>query len=344
VDAAGSDANGSAPQPNDEDLMRALASGSAAALRPLYARHAPLVFGLAAQSLDRPAAEEIVQDVFLAVWRNAERFDPSRGPLRPWLLQIAHHRILNELRRRSRRPLVDADPDGERIDALADPDPGPSAAVWREYRQSAVRAALELLPPAQRQALGLAFFDDLTHEQVADVLQLRLGTAKTRIRAGLMKLREHLLPLVAILALVLLGTVVTLARRHDAVQTTLALDERALDLVTSSDVKPLRLEAAPGVPAETHANYRSRPGTPLAVLSLSNLAPAPAGQSYQAWLRHEGTWVWLGEALPGADGKARIVAQGAALAAPPEALQVTLEAVAGGAEPHGPVVIAWPRP
>jgi RNA polymerase sigma-70 factor (ECF subfamily) len=84
--------------------MRALAAGSEDALRPLYARYAPIVFGLAAHSLERAAAEEIVQDVFLSVWRSAHQYDPARGALRPWLLQIAHYRILNELRRRSRRP------------------------------------------------------------------------------------------------------------------------------------------------------------------------------------------------------------------------------------------------
>lgn len=329
---------------SDEQLMRALAASSDEALQLLYARHAPLVFGLAAQTLDRPAAEEIVQDVFLALWRNAARFDPSRGPLRPWLLQISHHRILNELRRRSRRPLLDADPDGERAAELPDPDPGPSAAAWREYQRAALRAALERLPPAQRQALGLAFFDDLTHQQVADVLQLRLGTAKTRIRAGLMRLREQLAPLLAVLALVLLAGVFALAHRQQADESALALDERALDLVTSSDVKPIRLEAAPNAPAEAHASYRSRPGSDLAVLSLSHFPPAPSGRSYQAWLRSEGRWISLGRAWPDAEGKARLVAHGAALAAAPEALQVTLEPAAGSAAPAGPVVVAWPKP
>jgi len=239
---------------------------------------------------------------------------------------------------------IAGDPEGEPFAALADPDPGPAAALWSDYRRSAVRRALELLPPAQRQALGLAFFDELTHEQVADVLQLRLGTAKTRIRAGLVKLREQLVPLLTALALVLSVGLATLLHRQAVDRGAVALDERALDLVTSSDVKPIRLEAAPGVPAETHANYRSRPGTPLAVLSLSKLAPTPAGQVYQAWLRYQGAWVSLGAAVPDIDGRARIVAQGPALAAPAEALQVTIEPAPGSAAPSGPLVIAWPKP
>jgi RNA polymerase sigma-70 factor (ECF subfamily) len=344
MEGAKMNGSGSAPEPDDQELMGALAAGGEEALQPLYARYAPLVFGLASHSLDRATAEEVVQDVFLALWRNASQYDAERGPLRPWLLQIAHFRILNELRRRSRRPQLALDHEGEQLAALADPDPGPAAAAWSEYRRAAVRRALEILPPAQRQALGLAFFDELTHEQVADVLQLRLGTAKTRIRTGLMKLREQLAPLLAVLTLVLLGGLATLLHRQGVDEGAIAIDERALDLVTSSDVKPIRLEAAPGIPAETHANYRSRPGTPLAVLSLSKLAPAPAGQVYQAWLRHEGAWVSLGTAVPDADGKARIVAQGPALAAPAEALRVTLEPAPSNAVPSGPLVIAWPKP
>ena len=322
--------------------MRALAGGGGDALRPLYARYAPLVFGLALHSLDRATAEEVVQDVFLSVWRNAERYDASRGPLRPWLLQIAHFRILNELRGRGRRPQAAFDPEGAELDAVEDPGPGPAAAAWSEYRRSAVRRAVDALPPAQRQALGLAFFDELTHEQVAEVLQLKLGTAKTRIRTGLARLREHLAPILATLAVVLLASLSTLAHRHQHVTTRLALDERALDLVTSSDVKPLRLEANAGEPPDMHANYRARPGIDLAVLSLSHLAPLPAGQVYQAWLLHEGAWTSLGTAVPDAEGKARIVAQGALLAAPPEALEVTREPAPGRTAPSGPPALAWP--
>jgi RNA polymerase sigma-70 factor (ECF subfamily) len=259
-------------------------------------------------------------------------------------MQIAHFRILNELRGRSRRPKLTADPEGEQLAELADPDPGPSAAVWSEYRRSAVRRALEVLPPAHRQALGLAFFDELTHEQVADVLQLRLGTAKTRIRSGLLKLREQLVPLMTALSLVLLAGVVALLHHQGVDEDAIALEERALDVVTSSDVKPIRLEASPDFPAETHATYRSRPGTPLAVLSLSKLPPAPAGRVYQAWLWFEGAWLPLGAAVPDADGKARIISQGAALVAPAEALQVTLEPAPGSSAPSGPLVIAWPKP
>src|SRR5512140_3622870 len=90
----------------DEALMSALASGQQDAIGLLYARYAPTILGMAAQALGRPAGEDIVQEVFLEVWKNASKYDPERGPVRPWLLQIAHYRIANELRRRSRRPQI----------------------------------------------------------------------------------------------------------------------------------------------------------------------------------------------------------------------------------------------
>ncbi len=320
--------------------MRALAAGDESALRDLYARHAPAVFALAARALERPAAEEIVQDVFLALWQSAGRFDPERGSLRTWLLVIAQRRVANELRRRSRRPRLADDEGGEAQAALADPAPGPAAQAWLAYRRAAVREALEHLPPEQRQALGLAFFDELTHEQVAELLQLRLGTAKTRIRSGLRKLREPLAWLVALLVLTVGGGIATWSVRE---RTRAGLDHHALELVTSSEVTPLRLEPVGESTVDTHATYRARPGTPLAVLTLAHFAPAPAGRAYQGWVRHGTVYTSIGVAQPDATGHALLVAQGAALATAPDELVVTLEPEAGSAVPTGPVVVAWPK-
>src|SRR5438876_264845 len=94
----------SAPQPSDEELIGRLAAGDHAALGPLYARHAGWLFGLAARTIDRAAAEEIVQDVFLTVWRKADTFDPARGTFRAWVHRVTQLRVINELRQRSRRP------------------------------------------------------------------------------------------------------------------------------------------------------------------------------------------------------------------------------------------------
>src|SRR5215470_13052229 len=117
---------------SDEDLLRELASGNEEAIGALYARHAALLLRISAQAFDRATAEEIVQDAFVAVWKNAASFDPARGPLRPWLLQITHFRIANELRRRSRRPNTRIDPEAAGLENLPDPEPDPSEKLRTE--------------------------------------------------------------------------------------------------------------------------------------------------------------------------------------------------------------------
>jgi RNA polymerase sigma-70 factor (ECF subfamily) len=321
----------------DEELMRQLASGRQEAIGPLHTRYAPRVFGLAAQTLDRAGAEEIVQEVFLAVWRKAASFDPARGPFRAWVLRIAHLRVLNELRRRSRQPGLATATDERAGAALPDPGPEPAEAAWREHRRAVVQAAVSALPPPQRQALSLAFLEDLTHEQVAAFLDLPLGTAKSRIRAGLQALRARLAPLVAAgLALVILLAVVGL--QHGAMRR----QERALRMVTASDVVPRRLTAVPGVPATVHGTYRGRPGVPLAVLTFSNFAPEPAGRVYRTWALSQGRWTALGTVHPDIRGSDMLIVEDTALAVPPEAVKVTLEPIGTVSAPTGPTVIRWP--
>ena len=118
------------------------------------------------------------------------------------------------------------DPDGEQLESLVDLAPDPVETTWREYTRSAVQEAVAKLPPPQRQALGLAFFDDLTHEQVAAILDLPLGTVKTRIRAALQKLRLPLATLVAVLLLALVGG---LGIRYRQAQLTARREDRAPD-------------------------------------------------------------------------------------------------------------------
>jgi RNA polymerase sigma-70 factor (ECF subfamily) len=173
--------------------MSHLAAGRPEALGPLHDRYAALISGLAARSLDRAAAEDISQEVFLTVWRHAANFDPARGSFRAWVVQITRTRVLNELRRRGRRPRTTSPSPEPSDDELLDP----GEAAWRKHRRAAVGAAVEALPPHQRAALSLAFLEDLTHEQVAARLNLPLGTAKSRIRAGVRALRTRLAPLMA---------------------------------------------------------------------------------------------------------------------------------------------------
>ena len=253
-------------------------------------------------------------------------------------MQIAHFRVLNELRRRTRRPQLEPDPDGARLAEIPDTDPEPAEATWREYRRAALRSAFEALPEAQRQALGLAFFEDLSHEQVATVLHLPLGTAKTRIRAGLQKLRG--IPRIAALALSVVLVVISV--RYLLERAIEQRDDRALSLLTMSDTADLRMAPLPGMPETAHARYRGRPGAAIAVLTLSNFPPVPAGKTYQAWALHHGTWTSLGSAQPDANGAARWITEGAELAALPEALQITVEPSGGSRAPSGAVVARWP--
>jgi RNA polymerase sigma-70 factor (ECF subfamily) len=328
----------------DEDLMRDLAGGRHEALGPLYGRYAGLVFHLGVQSLDKTAAEELVQEVFLTIWRGAGSFDATQGLFRPWLLRLAHWKILNELRRRRRQPHVEAPTDeADPFEAVADREPGPEEHVSQTEYQVIVKAALEALPPKQRQAIAMAFLEDMTHEQVARALDVPLGTAKTRIRSGLQLMRVHLAPIAASLFAVALTAV---GVRDIQTQLALEREQRAVKLVTTSDAAPLRLTpAAAGVPAGAHANYRGRPGVDLAVLSTELLPPLPPGWTYQAWVRHGETWTSLGTLVPDqADGSAQVVAKNAALTTPPEAIEITLEPGGGSQSPTGQLILAWPTP
>jgi len=321
--------------------MQELAQNRPEALKPLFARHAPLVFHMALQSLDPGTAEEIVQDVFLSVWRKSQTFDPRRGAFRPWLLQIAHYRILNELRARSRRPRLEPGAD-DILDQIRDTRDEPAEAAWQSYRKDALRAAVDRLPPAQRQALSLAFFDDLSHDQVAQALNLPVGTVKTRIRAAMHKLRFMLAPLgvAAVAVALLLGGGIRLDMQRRAALRT----ERALSMVTASDITTLHIPPAAGTNPATHGSYRGRPGTPLAVLALHNFAPPPAGKSYQAWAGRAGSWTSMGIAEIDSSGNGLVVAEGSAFTALPAEVEVTLEPRGGSASPTGSAVIHYTGP
>src|SRR5262245_19930501 len=325
--------------PSDEELMCQVAGGSAEALGLLHRRFARLILGVAAHTLDRAAAEDLVQEIFLEVWRNAERFDPERGTVRSWVLQIAHFRLLNELRRRSRRPEIVPDPEGLVLAGLPADEPGPAEARWQQHRRAVIQAALNELPRPQREALRRAFLDDLTHEQVAAELDLPLGTAKTRIRTGWKKLRGTLGPHWPALAALCL--VSSFGIRYQAEHATLTRFDRALSMVTASDSVNLQMGAVGGTPEATYARYRGRPGASIAVVTFSAFPPAPAGETYQAWVRHGATWTSLGTVRPDAGGSARLIVENAALAVLPDGLQVTLEAGTGSDTPSERVIVAW---
>jgi RNA polymerase sigma factor (sigma-70 family) len=320
----------------DEDLMQRVTAGEAGAVDALYRRYARRILGLAAHSLGREAAEDIVQDVFLTVWRKADTFDATRGRFRPWIFQIAHNRILNELRRR--RSAGQADPGTAEWD-VSSPDPEPDEVVWRETERAAVRSAVEDLPANQRAALSFAFFKGLTHEQVAAELHVPLGTAKTRIRSGLQRLRSTLPPLVAALLLGVIGSS-TLGILYEHERAARDLDDRGIALLTASDAVTIRLTARTGEPTETHGAYRGRIGSPIAVVAVSHLRPAPHGKTYRVWVWHGGAWHAIGELRPDSAGHAQLVVQDADLKALPGTVKVTRESAGQPSEPSASVVVS----
>jgi RNA polymerase sigma-70 factor (ECF subfamily) len=131
----------------------------------------------------------VVQEAFLTVWRQAATYGPERGTVRAWLLAIVHHRAIDHVRRRSYR-----EERQQALDAVADPPD--SADTWEQARQSVegqhVREALEHLPPDQRRSITLAYFGGYTHDEIARLLGVPLGTVKGRLRIGLQKMRGYL--------------------------------------------------------------------------------------------------------------------------------------------------------
>lgn len=174
---------------SDTGLVLALARYQQDALAEVYRRHAGAVFGLARRLLgDQAKAEEIVQEVFLRLWRQPERFDPARGSLRSYLLAQTHGRSVDVIRAEtSRRKREEAD---ARMTAEAGYDL--EHQVWDLGLADQVRAALEALHPAERAAVELAYFGGRTYREVALELGEPEGTVKSRIRSGLTKLRIEL--------------------------------------------------------------------------------------------------------------------------------------------------------
>ena len=167
------------PAPRNEALLRRLTAGDPAALGEFYDLYAGLVNGLAVRILrDAAEAEDLVQEVFIQVWRQAARYDPGRGSPEAWLCTIARSRALDRLRRRAARR-----------EEPGDPPPMSASERPRPEEVLAVRKALRALSRDQRAALELAYYEGLTQTEIADRLGQPLGTVKTRMRTALMRLR-----------------------------------------------------------------------------------------------------------------------------------------------------------
>jgi len=183
-------------QEAERSLLQRLRLRDESALAELYDRLAPWVLGLAGRILqDDDEAEEVLSDVFVQLWAHVDQHDPRRGPLVPWVLQIARNRALDLLRRR-RRWWRKAER-WERARAAEDdgvaPEPEPHEASvpgWPVHRE--VHAALAALPEEQRRVVQLAYFEGLTHSEIARVTGQPLGTVKTRLRLAQGRLAEAL--------------------------------------------------------------------------------------------------------------------------------------------------------
>jgi RNA polymerase sigma-70 factor (ECF subfamily) len=172
----------------DVDAVARMAAGDASGLSNLYDRHARGLFSLSVRILhDEGEAEDVVQDVFAQAWRQAPRYDGTRGPVVAWLLMMARSRSIDQLRARQGRPPLQED-DPSLLRDLSDGVALPDAQVVSADQARRVRAALLPLPALQRTAIELAFFEGLTHAEVAERLEQPLGTVKTRIRLGLLTL------------------------------------------------------------------------------------------------------------------------------------------------------------
>lgn len=172
---------------DDSGLARRVAARDRAAFLALYDRYAGRVYGLCLRMLRDPgAAEEVSQETFLKLWARAGQFDPHRGALVSWLLTIARRTALDRLRREARRPVQHDTADADEIlGQIPDPATQSDEARWRS-----LALALQHLPAAQRAAIELAYYQGLSHRQIAEHLEIPLGTVKTRIRLGMERLRR----------------------------------------------------------------------------------------------------------------------------------------------------------
>lgn len=172
-------------------FIRQAADGNESGLSALYDQTNQIVYSVVLRFLgDRRDAEEVTLDVYTQVWRLASTFDPLRGSVVAWLVTLARSRALDRFRSKGARARKSEQ--GEKLPDLPATTPSPEEEIHLTQQRRLVRAAMDMLSPDQRQAIELAYFSGLSHSELADQLGYPLGTVKTRIRLGMMKLREIL--------------------------------------------------------------------------------------------------------------------------------------------------------
>lgn len=174
--------------PSDRELVRRMARREEDALAALYDRYAPAALALAARVAgDRAEGEDVLQTVFVRLWQEAERYDETRGSVAAWIMSAVRNASIDRVRRRGAFERAT-----EQAAFRPAPEPSPSVPGVTEDHQR-VRQAMESLPPDQREAIELAYFKGITQTQIAERLKQPLGTVKTRVRLGMLKLRQTLL-------------------------------------------------------------------------------------------------------------------------------------------------------
>ena len=178
---------------DDLELHRSLSAGDRGAFDDLYRRYSASAYGLAYRITDQQVlAQDVVHDAFMALWRAPEAFDPARGAFRTFFLSLVHHRAVDTVRREERIRARQSRASNLEPVAVEDPAEGVIDAADLAERRIEVRAALDTLPPEQRQVLEMAYYDGKTQVQIAEEIAIPVGTVKTRTLAAMRKLRRAL--------------------------------------------------------------------------------------------------------------------------------------------------------
>lgn len=179
---------------DDEQLMTQIQRGDEAALSTLYDRYAPIVLGVLTRIIgERPAAEEVLQEVFWRVWDKSASFDANKGKFKSWLFSIARRKAIDRVRRRKVRPQPMKSDSAELILSLQPSEANVSNAVEQTMLAGTIRTALQALPAEQRQVIEMAYFQGKTRREIAAETAIPLGTIHTRARLALKRLRQSLL-------------------------------------------------------------------------------------------------------------------------------------------------------